>query len=278
VIDLHLHTTASDGRSSPRELVAEAAAAGLTTIAVTDHDTLAAQAEIGAAAREAGLTALPGIEITAVHASRDVHILAYFVRDISGELERFLERQRASRRRRLQQMIDLLDRAGAPVDPDLLGSRISDAGRSLGRPLLADALVRAGHVKSRAEAFDRYLSQGRPAFVSRDGASPADVIDLVTRARGVASLAHPGKVRHDEWIPGFVEAGLPAIEVHHPDHDAVDTNRYRRMAETYGLLVTGGSDYHGPGSGRVDGLGRVTLGLSDFERLTARAGWTGGAA
>jgi predicted metal-dependent phosphoesterase TrpH len=277
VIDLHLHTTASDGRSSPRELVAEAAAAGLTTIAVTDHDTLAAQAEVAAAAREAGLDSLPGIEITAVHTSRDVHILAYFVRDLDGELATFLERQRASRRRRLQQMIELLDRAGVPVDPELVRPRANDGGRSLGRPLLADALVRAGHVQSRAEAFDRYLAQGRPAFVTREGASPAEVIGLVTRAHGIASLAHPGKARHDEWIPEFVDAGLPAIEAHHPDHDALDTSRYRLIAETHGLLVTGGSDYHGPGSGRTDGLGRVTLGRPDFERLAERAGWPGSA-
>lgn len=278
MIDLHLHTTASDGRSSPAELVREAAAAGLTTIAVTDHDTMAAHADVAAAARDAGLRTVPGIEITAVHTRRDVHILAYFVRDASGELAAFLERQRADRLRRLEQMIELLDRSGVPVDPDLVTPRPGDVGRALGRPMLADALIRAGHVKTRQEAFERYLSEGRPAFIEREGASPAEVIELVRRARGLTSLAHPGKVRHDEWIPGFVESGLPAIEVHHPDHDFVDANRYRRIAERYGLLATGGSDYHGPGSGRTDGLGRVTLGQTDFERLAECAGWSIGSA
>lgn len=267
MIDLHLHTTASDGRSTPAELVQEAAQAGLTTIAVTDHDTTAAQAEVAAAASAAGLETVPGIEITAVHANRDVHILAYFVRDTAAELATFLERQRVHRRRRLERMIELLERTGVPVDPDLLGKGAGEGGRSLGRPLLADALIRAGHVKSRSEAFERFLGQGRPAFVAREGGSPADVIDLVTRAGGLTSLAHPGKLRRDEMIPGLVEAGLHAIEVNHPDHDVVDANRYRHMADTYGLLVTGGSDYHGPGSGRTAGLGHVTLDRADFDRL-----------
>jgi predicted metal-dependent phosphoesterase TrpH len=276
VIDLHLHTTASDGRSSPPELVREAAAAGLTTIAVTDHDTMAGQREAADAASAAGLRTIPGIEITAVHASRDIHILAYFVRDTDAELETFLARQRVNRRKRLERMIELLDRAGVPVDPNLLRQKPGERGRSLGRPLLADALVRAGHVQTRAEAFDRFLTQGRPAFVAREGASPADVINLVARARGVTSLAHPGKLKRDEMIPQLVDAGLPAIEVHHSDHDVVYVNRYRQMAANYGLLITGGSDYHGPGSGRTAGLGQVTLSQEDFDRLAERAGWSDG--
>jgi predicted metal-dependent phosphoesterase TrpH len=273
VIDLHLHTTASDGRSSPADLVREAAAAGLTTIAVTDHDTTGAQAEVAAAAAGAGLRTIPGIEITAVHTSRDVHILAYFIRDNDAELETFLASQRVNRRKRLERMIELLDRVGAPVDPDLLQQHTGAGGRSLGRPLLADALVRAGHVQTRTEAFERFLGQGRPGFVAREGASPADVIDLVARAGGVTSLAHPGKGRRDEIIPQLVEAGLPAIEVHHSDHDVTDVNRYRQMAATYGLLITGGSDYHGPGSGRTAGFGQVTLDQASFDRLLERAGW-----
>lgn len=276
MIDLHLHTTASDGRSTPADLVREAAAAGLTTIAVTDHDTTAAIADVAAAAQGAGLDVVPGIEITAVDRGRDVHILAYFLRADSIELDAFLQRQRADRRRRLFEMIDALDRAGAPVDRAGLDARLAgERHRSLGRPLLAQALVQAGYVATIAEAFDRYLGEGRPAYVARQGASPCEVVRLVTHAGGLASLAHPGKLRRDEIIPDLVDAGLPAIEVHHPDHDDVDVGRYRQLAAAYGLLVTGGSDYHGPGSGRTAGLGRVTLGRADFDRLAARAGWTG---
>jgi predicted metal-dependent phosphoesterase TrpH len=274
VIDLHLHTTASDGRSLPAELVDEAAAAGLTTIAVTDHDTVAAVSEVSEAARDRGVRVLPGIEITAVHHGRDIHILAYFVSTDNPELTSFLERQRTDRRRRLFEMVDRLERVGVPVDRDAVRQRATGSGRSAGRPLLADALVRAGHVRSIGEAFERYLGQGRPAFVAREGASPADVIALVGRARGITSLAHPGKIHDDAIIPGMVDSGLPAIEVQHPDHNDEDIGRYRQMAATFGLLVTGGSDYHGPGSGRSAALGHVTLAADDFERLATRVGWT----
>lgn len=275
MIDLHLHTTASDGHSSPQDLVREAADAGLTTIAVTDHDTVAALPEVAAAARARGLTTIPGIEITAISDGRDVHMLGYFLAAETEELAAFLQRQRADRRRRLSQMMDVLDRIGAPVDRTEIDHRAGrESGRAVGRPLLARALVRAGHVQSIAEAFDRYLGEGKPAYVPREGAAPAEVIELVARAKGLASLAHPGKLRHDEIIPDLVAAGLPAIEVHHPDHDRIDTGRYRRLASFYGLLVTGGSDYHGPGSGRTDGIGKVMLPRADFERLMERAGWT----
>ena len=273
MIDLHLHTTASDGRSSPEELVLDAVAAGLTTIGLTDHDTLAALSATSDAARACGLECVPGVEITAVHAGRDVHVLAYFVRADDEALLEFLERQRADRRRRLFEMLDQLERAGAPVDREAVRERAVQSGRSAGRPLLAQALVDAGHVASVAEAFDRYLAEGRPAFVPRLGAAPADVIALVARAGGLSSLAHPGKLHDDGIVPPLVEAGLPAIEVHHPDHREADVERYQGMASKYGLLVTGGSDYHGPGSGRTSGLGRVTLPAAEYERLAARAGW-----
>lgn len=276
MIDLHLHTTASDGRSTPQDLVRETVDAGLTTIAVTDHDTTAGLAEVDAAARALGIATVSGIEITAVHQGKDVHILAYFIRRDSDELGAFLERQRRDRRRRLFEMVGALERAGAPLDQAALEERISARRtRSVGRPMLAEALIRAGHVRTVSEAFDRFLAEGRPGFVAREGAPPRDVIDLVARSKGIASLAHPGKLRRDDLIPDLVEAGLPAIEVHHSDHDEMDVGRYRHFASVYGLLVTGGSDYHGPGSGRTAGLGKVTLDRVEFERLADRAGWPG---
>src|SRR5581483_1697933 len=169
---------------------------------------------------------------------------------------------------------DLLERVGAPIDRPALDRQAAGAGRAVGRPLLAQALMRAGHATSVPDAFERFLGEGRPAYVGRQGAPPAQVIDLIARAGGLTSLAHPGKLRHDEWIAGFVDAGLSAIEVNHPDHDAGDRARYRRFASQYGLLISGGSDYHGPGSGRDTGLGRVALDRADFDRLAARAGWS----
>jgi predicted metal-dependent phosphoesterase TrpH len=273
VIDLHLHTTASDGRTPPRDLVAELQSRGITTFAVTDHDTAAATAVVAAEARARGLRAMPGIEITAVSRGRDVHVLGYFFDMDHPELAEFLDRQRDDRRRRLVDMSALLDLLGVPIDVDRALAAQPDRGKSLGRPVLARALVEAGHVASVDEAFDRYLSAGRPAFVERRGATPEAVVQLIGRAGGLSSLAHPGKLRRDTLIPGLVEAGLTAIEAYHPDHDQSDANRYRSMAAEYGLLVSGGSDYHGKGSGRSDGLGRVSLPPEDFARLAERAGW-----
>ena len=271
MIDLHLHTTASDGRSTPAELVREAVAAGVTTLAVTDHDTVAAVPEVFAAAQAAGVVAVAGIEITAVAAGRDVHVLGYFVDPESRRLNEFLVRQRQDRRRRVLEIADRLDQLGAPVDRASLTARAAEPGKSLGRPVVAAALIAAGHVKDIAEAFDRYLSPGAPAFVERIGAPPADVVRLIAEAGGLAAIAHPGKLNMDDVIPPMVDAGMPAIEVFHSDHDAADVVRYEQMASRFGLLVTGGSDYHGPGTGRAASLGRVGISAEAFAGLVDRA-------
>jgi predicted metal-dependent phosphoesterase TrpH len=274
MIDLHMHTTASDGRSTPEGLIAEAAGKGLRVVAVTDHDTTAGVGPAAAAAREAGLICHTGIEITAVADGRDVHMLGYGLDPASTELQGFLGAQREDRRRRLTLIADRLRELGVPIDLD---RAVADAGRlagrSMGRPMAAAALVAAGHVADLREAFDRYLADGRPAFVERRGASPSDVIGIITRAGGIASMAHPGKTGRDELITSMVDAGLQAIEVFHPDHDAVDTGRYQHLARSYGLLVTGGSDYHGIGSGREGAFGRVRLPGADYARLADRLGW-----
>ncbi len=276
MIDLHLHTIASDGRSSPEGLVREVVAKRITTFAVTDHDTSAAHGAVADAAKTAGISFVPGIEITAVSDGRDLHILGYFFDPKNRALVAFLERQRTDRRRRLEEMAGLLSRLGVPVDVDqAIAEASATVGKSLGRPTLAAALVSAGHVATPHEAFDRYLSAGRPAFIERNGSSPALVVDLLRRARGLSSMAHPAKTRRDNLIPDLVDAGLSAIEVYNPDHDAADVQRYRMLATQYGVLVTGGSDYHGVDSGRTNGFGRVQLPAEDFQRLADRAGWSG---
>lgn len=271
MIDLHLHTTASDGRSTPQALVEEVAAAGCHIIAVTDHDTTAGLAPARTAAEAAGLVFYDGIEMTAVDAQRDVHILGYFIDPDNARLARFLVAQRERRRERLIAMAAELDRVGAPVDIEALVGA-GAPGKALGRPALAQALVTAGHARDVPDAFDRYLSEGRPGYLRRDGAALAVVIDEIHAAGGLASIAHPGKLRRDDIIAPMVEAGLDAIEVFHSDHSAEDVTRYRRMATHFGLVVTGGSDYHGPGSGRTAGLGVVGLPAGAFDALLARAG------
>ena len=270
MIDLHLHTTASDGRSTPEALVAEAVAAGIRTIAVTDHDTLAGLPAAEAAARRAGIGCVAGIEITAVHAGKDIHVLGYFLNPADASLTAFLEAQREDRRRRVLEIVGALDRLGLTIDPvPLLASR--EGGKSVGRPLVAAAIVAGGHAKDIADAFDRYLSEGRPGFIERRGSSPRDVVALIRSAGGVASLAHPGKTRVDPLLGELIEGGLEAIEVFHPDHSPVDIRRYRELASKRGLVVTGGSDYHGPGSGRSDALGRVGVNEAAFAALQTRA-------
>jgi predicted metal-dependent phosphoesterase TrpH len=272
VIDLHLHTTASDGLSAPDALVARAAAAGLTTIAVTDHDTLAAVPAVRQAAARAGIRVIPGLEITAVAAGQDVHVLGYFVEPGDPELEDFLNVQRADRRRRVDEIVARLADLGMPVEWDPAHDEHVTTGRALGRPLVARALVTAGHAKDIADAFDRFLGHGRPAFVARRGASPAEVIGVLNRAGGLASFAHPGKLGLDELIGDLGAAGLAAIEAFHPDHGPKDVAKYRRLAADLDLAVTGGSDFHGPGAGRVDALGQVVLPAEELAAFEARRG------
>jgi 3',5'-nucleoside bisphosphate phosphatase len=269
VIDLHLHTTASDGLCEPAVLVDLAWRAGIRTMSVTDHDTVAALSDVETAAAASGIAFVPGIEITAVHDGRDVHVLGYFIDRADAALAAFLERQRADRIRRVGVMADKLADMGKAIDRQaLLASRVH--GRSVGRPLVAKALIQAGHVVDAREAFDQLIGEGRPAFVPRIGPGPADVIAMINRAGGVASLAHPGLLRRDDLIPAMIDAGLTAVEAFHSDHDAPTTEHYLALAERRGILVSGGSDYHGEKERRRAAFGTVGLPRDRFERLAAR--------
>ncbi len=270
MIDLHTHTTASDGTHAPADLVARAAAAGVTVLAVTDHDTTSGCPDAAAACRQHGLEFVPGIEVTAVAEERDVHVLGYFVDPESVAFERFLAEQRQRRIDRVREMIDRLAANGIALDADaVLSPGLSDAKKSAGRPWIARALVDRGHVPNVAEAFNRWLSPGRPAFVPRIGASPEEVFSRIQEAGGIASLAHPILLKHDEWIPGYAKAGLDAIEVYHSDHDESATARYLAMAHSLHLAISGGSDYHGGDAHGGGDPGKVTLPRPDYDRLVA---------
>lgn len=272
MIDLHLHTTASDGTLAPADLVACAARAGLTILSVTDHDTTAGLAEARAAAAAHGVRLIDGIEITAVEGQRDVHMLAYFFNPRSKALARFLASQRADRIRRVEDMAARLRDLGASIDiTELLERAARETGRSIGRPQLADALIAAGYAASRDDAFDRLLGDECPAYVPRRGASPGEVIALVRAAGGIVSLAHPGLLRRDGIIPRLAQEGLAAIEACHSDHDADAERHYRELAVSLGLAVSGGSDYHGDNVHRNATIGGVSLPAEDFERLEARS-------
>jgi len=272
VIDLHLHTTASDGTLAPSELVARAASAGLSVISVTDHDTTAGLPEARDAARRLGIRLVDGIEITAIEDGRDVHVLGYFIDPASDRLAGFLRGQRVDRIRRVREMADRLAALGTPIDVEpLLARATTFEGRSVGRPQVADVLFAACHVADRREAFDRLLGFGQPAFVPRCGASVIDVVATIHGAGGIASLAHPGLTAVDEHIPRFAAGGIDALEALHSDHDAAAEQTYRRLAHTLRLAVTGGSDFHGEGSQHAPALGLLSLALEDFQELERRA-------
>ena len=221
MIDLHLHTTASDGRCSPSDLVQRVDDAGVRVFAVTDHDTVAAHGEAAAAAEAAGLTFVPGIEVTAVWAGRDVHVLGYWVDHQHAGVPHLSRRPaRAAGSTRVAAIGRALAYAGAPID---VGPLLDDAGqpsRRLDRP--ADRGPGAGRRRARAEsvqdAFDRLLGEGQPAFVPRTGVPPLEAVREIHAAGGLASLAHPGVSRCDDQIATWARGGLDALEVYHSDH------------------------------------------------------------
>ena len=237
---------------------------------MTDHDTVAGLAEAGEAARTHGLRLVNGIEVTAVESGRDIHVLGYFFDPEDLALERFLGIQRAARIERVREIASRLHRLNVPIDVEaLLAATPAGSGRSIGRPLVADALVAAGHASDRRDAFDRLLGNDGPAFVPKCGPDVAGVVAAIAQAGGVASLAHPRLLGVDDRIAGYAERGLSAIEVRHRDHTALDEAYYRRLAATLDLAVSGGSDFHGDDVGRVEqamgedvicGPGSVTLG------------------
>jgi predicted metal-dependent phosphoesterase TrpH len=260
LIDLHTHTTASDGRCSPAELVSRAAAAGVDVLSVTDHDTTAAASAVESACALARIEFIPGIEVTAIVDGADVHILGYFIDPQSPTLAAFLAVQRQRRVDRVRQMVDRLAELGIALDAEaILGPTLGDNAKAAGRPWIARALVTAGVVANTREAFDTYLKRGQPAFVSRIGPLPAEVFSEIHAAGGIASLAHPGLLCRDDLIHSFVLAGLDAIEAHHSKHTAEDTARYLELAAHHHLAVSGGSDYHGDPSHDVVGPGGVSL-------------------
>jgi predicted metal-dependent phosphoesterase TrpH len=274
VIDLHSHTTASDGTLPPAALLEAAAAAGLTVLAITDHDTTAGYVEACGAPGARVLELVSGVEVTAVSDGKDVHVLGYFIDPAAPALVRFLEGQRLDRVRRVSEMADRLAALGCPIDVQPVLGRAA-SGRSVGRPQIADLLLAAGFVRSRDEAFDRFLEYGAPAYVPRRGASPEQVIAAIHDAGGLASLAHPGVTGRDDLIDRLAAAGLDAIEVRHADHPPDVERRYRDVAARLRLLVTGGSDFHGAADHHACSLGSVTLPRDDYDRLRSAAGGSG---
>lgn len=266
--DLHTHTTCSDGVLAPAELVEKAADRGLVVVSVTDHDTVAGLSAAEERARDLGITFLDGVELSVTTESAEVHLLAYGLTPSHEGLRRHLDYMAEGRKNRARRIIDLLREEGIDVYDDELRAAISSRS-AVGRPHVASALVRNGYVDTTREAFDRYLARGRPAFVEKPEAPAEQILDIVHDAGGVGVLAHPGHWTTSECVRQLIDAGLDGIEVAHPSHDRSLVQYYERLAEGYGVLQTGGSDYHGWSEDDEEHFGRVGMTRAQWERFRA---------
>lgn len=241
--DLHVHTTASDGALTPRELVARAEKLGVFAIAVTDHDTVDAVSEALEASRDTSVLVIPGVELSAGVGERSVHILGYHIDHTDPALLRQLTELRAARVQRAERIVAALRADGFTIDL----ADVMDAanGGAVGRAHIAQLLVDAGHADSIPEAFSTLLGSKAPYYVPKPVASAAEVIGWIKSAGGVAVLAHPGLSAADDLVPSLVDAGIVGIEAYHGAHDQAAREHYSRLAERFGLVVTGGSDFHG---------------------------------
>jgi len=249
-IDLHTHSTASDGTQSPAQVVASAAEAGLDVVALTDHDTTSGWDEAAASARRHGIALVGGIEISCQHDGISIHLLGYLQDPASPGLLAELDRSRESRQTRARRIVERLS-ADVPLRWDDVLEQI-EPGATIGRPHIADAMVAKGIVSSRTEAFDTYLDRGSPYYVSHYAPSPVRAVRLLDEAGGVAVMAHPfasirGAVVADSVIEAMADAGMAGLEVHHSDHTAAQVRHGTDLAASLGLFVTGSSDYHGDG-------------------------------
>lgn len=251
-LDLHTHTTASDGQQSPLELVQIAQKIGLKTLAITDHDTTEGVLPAQEAAGDT-LEIIPGVELSAEDEAGDVHTLGYFIDIHNTTFQDKLERFRAGRYYRGQEIVKKLAALGLPLDWARIEA-IADGG-SIGRPHIARAMLEAGHVKSIQDAFDKYIDNGGVAYVPRTRLSPEEAIEMIHEAGGAAVLAHPGLLDdYESMIERLVPAGLDGVEVVYPKHTTEVELRTRLLANRHNLIMTGGSDFHGlnmPGKAMV---------------------------
>jgi len=241
--DLHLHTFFSDGTDSPQRVVELAKAAGLSAIAITDHDNTGALAQARPHAARVGLELIPGIEMSSSAYQREVHMLGLFIDVNHPGLQAHLADQQARRIQRVHEMVQRLGQVGVTIDAAEVLALAKEG--TVGRPHVAEILLRHGYVSTRAEAFDRYIGPKDPGFVPGSTLSPTVVIRMIRDAGGIPVLAHPVYVKHDALIEELVPQGLAGLEVYHSGHAPDVVRHYERVAERLHLLRTGGSDYHG---------------------------------
>jgi 3',5'-nucleoside bisphosphate phosphatase len=269
-IDLHTHSDRSDGTTSPTEVVRAAQRSGLDVLALTDHDTAEGWAEAGEAAREAGIVMVPGMEISCKHAGRALHLLAYLPDPTYPPLREALAEILRGRDQRMPAILGRLRDEGIDLHEEDV-RRQSTSAAAVGRPHVADALVARGVVRHRTEAFDRYLSPGRPAYVTRYAPPVEEMLTAVRGAGGVPVIAHPWgrtdtSALQEDGLAALQARGLAGIEVDHQDHSPEQRAALKAIARNLGLVVTGSSDFHGAGKADHE-LGCNTTDPEQLDRL-----------
>jgi len=268
-VDLHMHSTFSDGVHTPTKLVEMAVRKGLAAISLSDHDIVDGFVELEPAAREAGVEVISGVELSCENEGRDCHMLGYGVGVTNGPLQEMLKKFRDTRERRGVMMVEKLREFGVNLDMDAILAKVGDG--ALGRPHIAEALLEGGHVSNIPEAFGRYIGEDCPAYVDKYKMTPTDAVDLIHESGGVALLAHPGhSAEGAEAFEALLDLGLDGIEVHHPQHKPPVVKALLEVAERRKLLVSGGSDFHGFAGRENMGEPRVPYVL--FERIRERLG------
>jgi len=268
-VDLHTHTTASDGTYAPRDLVAEAASRGVRVLAVTDHDSTEGLAEaIDEAERRRPLEIIPGIEINCDVEGAEIHVLGYLMDWQAEWFQDFCREQRRERRARIYRMVEQLAAIGMPLNADEVFAIVKEG--SAGRPHVAQVMVTRGYVKTVREAFDKYLGSGKPGHVPRKKVTPEDAVRIIRKAGGVPVFAHPGLADRDELIPDLIAAGLMGIECYYTEHSAAQRASYLQICKDHDLVATGGSDFHGP-KVRAATLGSPSVPMAAVDGLRAKA-------
>jgi len=274
-VDLHLHSTASDGRFSPAEVVRKSVQAGLAVIALTDHDTVdGIPLAVETAIAFPGFKMIPGVEINTDVPTGEAHILGYFIDYAHPELEAGLVRMRHSRQERAQQMIARLNKLGLTIKWERVREIASTD--AIGRPHVAQALLEKGYVSSIKEAFTKYIGWGGLAYVERAKMAPVEAVELIIRAKGLPVLAHPFTISNPEAMVGELkDKGLVGIEAYYGSHTTDQINRLVNLAAKHGLIATGGSDYHGLDDSTETPIGGAPVPLQAAEQLIARAAKSG---
>ena len=270
-VDLHLHSTASDGRFSPAELIRKAADEGLAVIALTDHDTVdGITAALDTAQAFPMLRLIPGIEISTDIPEGEVHILGYFIDHTNRNFQAALEKMRDSRWERARRMVTKLEKMGCPVDWERV--REIAGGGTIGRPHIAQAMMERGYIEFFQEAFEKYIGRDGPAYVEREKVTPSGAVELIVQAGGLPVLAHPLTIPEPEQLATKLQAvGLIGIETYYASYAAEDVQRLITIADRHNLVTTGGTDFHGINANAETLIGGVEIPEESVERLLALA-------